>query len=73
MSIDPDLQRLVEGFHHDPHSVLGLRDGAEGKVVRIRRPEATGVSMDIDGTRCEGTHLVGGVWEIPVPARAQAG
>src|SRR3546814_12624047 len=23
--------------------------------------------MDIDGTRCEGRHLLGGVFEIPVP------
>jgi 1,4-alpha-glucan branching enzyme len=72
MSIDPDLQRLVEGFHHDPHSVLGLRDGPKGKVVRIRRPEAKAAWMEIDGVRCEGEHLLGGVFEIPVPREPDA-
>ena len=71
MSIDPDLQRLVEGFHHDPHAVLGIRDAPDGMVVRVRRPEATGVSMEVDGQRCEGRHLVGGVFEIPVPRAPQ--
>jgi 1,4-alpha-glucan branching enzyme len=72
MSIDPDLQRLVEGFHHDPHAVLGLHEGDDGPVVRIRRPEAKAAWMDIDGARCEGTHLVGGVFEIPVPREPKA-
>src|SRR3546814_20386377 len=69
MSIDPDLQRLVEGFHHDPHAVLGLHDGPDGKVVRIRRPEAPGAPMDIDGTSCAGRHLLAAVLEIPVPRK----
>jgi len=67
MNADPELQRVVEGFHHDPHSVLGLREGPDGHVLRIRRPEAKAVWMDVDGTRCEGRHLVGGVFEIDVP------
>src|SRR5690606_25532958 len=41
-------------------------------VVRVRRPEAGSVWMEIDGTRCEGTHLVGGVFEIPVPREPKA-
>lgn len=72
MSIDPDLQRLVEGFHHDPHAVLGLHEGADGPVVRVRRPEAKAAWMEIDGSRCEGRHLVGGVFEIPVPREPKA-
>ena len=67
MNVDADLQRLVEGFHHDPHAVLGFRDGPDGMVVRVRRPEAKAVSMEVDGERCEGRHLIGGVFEIPVP------
>ena len=72
MSIDPDLQRLVEGFHHDPHAVLGVHEGEDGPVVRIRRPEAKAAWMEIDGTRCEGEHLTGGVFEIPVPREPKA-
>jgi 1,4-alpha-glucan branching enzyme len=72
MITDPDLQRLVEGFHHDPHSVLGLHDGPDGAVVRVRRPEAVGVWMELDGQRCEGRHLLGGVFEIPVPRAPRA-
>jgi len=73
MKADTDLQRLVEGFHHDPHSVLGLREGPEGLVVRVRRPEAKAAWMDVDGERCEGSHLAGGVYEIPVPRRVEPG
>ncbi len=68
MTTATDLQRLVDGHHHDPHSVLGLVDGPDGPVVRVRRPEALGVSMEVDGQRVEGVHLVGGVWEIAVPS-----
>ena len=53
-----DLDRLVEGTHHDPHSVLGghERPGG-GAVIRIRRPEANGVSIMVGGTTHEGRHL----------------
>ncbi|HEU5085428.1 MAG TPA: 1,4-alpha-glucan branching protein GlgB [Acidimicrobiales bacterium] len=72
MNVDADLQRLVEGFHHDPHAVLGVRDSPDGVIVRVRRPEAKAVSMEIDGDRYEGEHLLGGVFEIPVPRAPQA-
>ncbi|HXZ76573.1 MAG TPA: hypothetical protein VEH31_37665, partial [Streptosporangiaceae bacterium] len=43
-----DLERLVAGQHHDPHSLLGAHpardgDGADRVVVRGWRPDAIGM------------------------------
>ena len=38
-----ELQRLVEGRHHDPHSILGPHPHAGGVTVRTLRPWATSV------------------------------
>jgi 1,4-alpha-glucan branching enzyme len=63
-----DIDRLIGGIHHDPHSVLGVHHAnGDGTVVRVRRPEAKGVSITLDGKTHEGSHLAGGVFEIPVP------
>ena len=49
-----ELTELIEGRHHDPHSVLGAHETDAGAVVRVRRPEAIAVSMTIDGDRPRG-------------------
>ncbi|MDA8437171.1 MAG: 1,4-alpha-glucan branching protein GlgB [Actinomycetales bacterium] len=38
-----DLQRVVEGRHHDPHSILGPHPHDGGVTVRTLRPWATSV------------------------------
>ncbi|NUT93531.1 MAG: hypothetical protein HOY78_16070, partial [Saccharothrix sp.] len=41
-----DIDRLLAGAHHDPHSVLGVHHLASGEVVaRAFRPGATAVSL----------------------------
>ncbi len=62
-----ELTELIEGRHHDPHAVLGAHETDAGAVVRVRRPEAVGVSICLAGTTYEGKHLDGGVFEIEVP------
>ncbi len=60
-----ELDRLVGGAHHDPHSILGAHPKGGGKtVVRTLRPEATAVSVRV-GTTTTPLALVhdGGVWE----------
>jgi 1,4-alpha-glucan branching enzyme len=47
---DEQVQRLVRGDHHDPHSVLGVHpvraeDGEEHVVLRVWRPGATAVNV----------------------------
>jgi 1,4-alpha-glucan branching enzyme len=47
-----ELERLVGGGHHDPHSVLGAHPVASGRtVIRTFRPEATAVQVLIGKTR----------------------
>jgi 1,4-alpha-glucan branching enzyme len=40
-----DLDRLLAGSHHDPHSVLGVHPHPAGAVVRALRPNAGAVSV----------------------------
>ncbi|MDT4933036.1 MAG: 1,4-alpha-glucan branching enzyme [Pseudonocardiales bacterium] len=45
-----ELDRLVGGAHHDPHSILGAHPVAGGRtVIRTLRPEATAVQVLIGG------------------------
>ncbi|MFN8168970.1 MAG: 1,4-alpha-glucan branching protein GlgB [Candidatus Nanopelagicales bacterium] len=61
-----DLQRLVEGRHHDPHSILGPHPHDGRVTVRTLRPWATSVVVVAkagDGeTRTELQHEHGGVF-----------
>jgi 1,4-alpha-glucan branching enzyme len=40
-----DVDRLLAGSHHDPHSVLGAHPHPSGAVVRAYRPGATSVTV----------------------------
>ena len=69
-----EIERLVAGQHHDPHSVLGAHpapgDGpvAEGTVIRALRPLAASVTVVLpDGSRHPMTHRHLGVFEVLVP------
>ena len=57
-----DLDRIVDGWHHDPHSILGphLHDG--GVTIRVLRPHASGVSVIVDGEHIDMVHEWRGVW-----------
>jgi 1,4-alpha-glucan branching enzyme len=70
-----EIERLVAGQHHDPHSVLGahLAPGegpvVEGTVIRALRPLATSVVVVLpDGSRHPMIHRHLGVFEVMVPA-----
>ena len=48
--VGSDLERLVGGQHHDPHSVLGAHpvqddDGGDRVVIRGWRPDAIGMAV----------------------------
>jgi len=63
-----EIERLVSGQHHNPHSILGAHPGPDGVVVRVLRPLARSVTLILDdGARLPLTHLYQGVWEVTVP------
>jgi 1,4-alpha-glucan branching enzyme len=64
-----EIERLVAGQHHDPHSVLGAHPGSDGVTIRALRPLAASVTVVLpDGSRHPMTHLHQGVFEVTLPA-----
>ncbi|MQA79084.1 MAG: 1,4-alpha-glucan branching protein GlgB [Streptosporangiales bacterium] len=63
-----ELQRLADGTHHDPHSLLGAHPGDDGVTVRTLRPSATAVTAVLgDGRRVPLTHEHHGVFAGVLP------
>jgi 1,4-alpha-glucan branching enzyme len=57
-----ELDQLVNGSHHDPHSILGAHPSKGSVTIRALRPNATAVSVVIGDERTPMTHERGGVW-----------
>jgi 1,4-alpha-glucan branching enzyme len=58
-----ELERLVGGVHHDPHSILGSHPTADGRtVIRTLRPEASAVTAIIGDERAPLQRLHDGVF-----------
>lgn len=75
-ALDPDdLQRLVDGVHPDPHTVLGPHDQSSGAVVRVWRPDADTVRVvPDDGPAVDAAHThADGLFEATLPARPLPG
>lgn len=70
IAVDADsLDRLIEGRHHDPHSILGPHLADHGVTIRVLRPMATSVVViDSDGTRTPLEHEYRGVWVGVLPS-----
>src|SRR5207342_3113203 len=63
-----EIERIVAGQHHDPHSVLGAHPGPGGVIIRALRPLATSVTAVLDdGRRLPMSHVHQGVFEVTVP------
>lgn len=66
---DQVLDAVAAGSHHDPHAVLGIHPGDDGRgtqtwIVRARRPLARSVTAVFgDGTRVPLEHVRSGIWE----------
>src|SRR6201996_4124303 len=63
-----EIERIVAGTHHDPHSILGAHPGADGFVIRTLRPFAAKVEVVLAGDRrfpMEHVHL--GVFAAVLP------
>jgi 1,4-alpha-glucan branching enzyme len=58
-----DLRRIVEGRHHDPHSILGPHRHDGRVTIRVLRPWATRVAaIFADGTSVDLQHEFGGIF-----------
>ncbi|MFD3687418.1 1,4-alpha-glucan branching protein GlgB [Nocardiopsis sp. NPDC058631] len=71
---DPELvaalDRLIDGHHHDPHSLLGVHAEGRGTVLRALRPGALEVHAVLpDGSRIRLEHLYRGVYSAKVPRK----
>ncbi len=60
-----ELEQLVGGSHHDPHSILGAHPTGDGRtVIRTLRPDATSVELVVGKSRAPlGLVHDGGVYE----------
>ena len=66
-----EIERIVAGQHHDPHSVLGAHPGTDGVTIRALRPLAAEVTAVLaDGSRYPMPHRHQGVFEVTVPESA---
>ena len=69
-----DLDRLVDGAHHDPHTLLGPHVGKRGVTLRVLRPMAEAVEAVVatgSGTeRHPLRHEHRGVWVGVIPGQA---
>ena len=62
-----DLDRIVDGWHHDPHSVLGPHIGSDSVTIRALRPLAKAVTLVTANSRIPMTHEYRGIWYAIVP------
>ena len=62
-----DLDRLVDGWHHDPHSILGPHAEAGVVTVRVLRPGAEAVTVVTPTERVALEHEHRGVWVGVLP------
>ena len=57
-----ELDRLVDGAHHDPHSILGPHKHKNRVTIRILRPFADAVTVVTETEHCELQHEYRGIW-----------
>ena len=62
-----DLNRLLAGEHHDPHSVLGAHEYGDHTVIRAYRPHAVEVAAVVGGERYVFQHIEAGLFAVAVP------
>ena len=62
-----DLNRLLAGEHHDPHSVLGAHEYSDHTVIRAYRPHAVEVAAIIGDERYVFKHIEAGLFAVALP------
>ncbi|MDT5100916.1 MAG: 1,4-alpha-glucan branching enzyme [Mycobacterium sp.] len=68
MRPDPaDLNRLLAGEHHNPHSILGAHEYGDHTVIRAYRPHAVEVAAVVGDQRYVFSHLDSGLFAVALP------
>jgi len=63
-----EIDRILAGTHHDPHSVLGAHPAGSGMFIRALRPLAGSVTAVLEGgRRLPMSHVYEGVFSVLVP------
>ena len=62
-----DVERLLRGLHHDPHSILGAHPHDGGITIRALRPMAESVTVLVEGGRYPMRHEKHGIWTTVLP------
>ncbi|HET6288389.1 MAG TPA: 1,4-alpha-glucan branching enzyme, partial [Amycolatopsis sp.] len=62
-----DIDRLLAGDHHNPHSVLGAHSAGTAFVVRTLRPGAKAVTLCVDGHRYPMERVADALFAVAVP------
>ncbi|MFD9703722.1 1,4-alpha-glucan branching protein GlgB [Lentzea sp. NPDC059081] len=62
-----DLDRLLSGAHHDPHSVLGVHTVGDQVVARALRPGATSVAVSWGDKQVELSRIADALFEGELP------
>ncbi len=62
-----DIERLVDGAHHDPHSILGAHPHDGSTTIRVLRPHARAVTVVLPDGAFPMDHETNGVWLAVVP------
>ena len=70
-TLSDELARVVRGEHRDPHRVLGPHADGDRVIVRVFRPDATGVEvLTDDGAVAATCAHPGGLYEAALPGPA---
>lgn len=62
-----EIDRIVDGWHHDPHAILGPHEVDDGTLIRVLRPKADEVWVVTAGDRIPMLHIHRGVWAARLP------
>jgi len=62
-----DLDRVIDGWHHDPHAVLGPHVVGDHIQIRVLRPNAEHVWLVQDDTRTPMLAEHRGTWVVEIP------
>ena len=61
-TVNPEIERLADGWHHDPHSVLGPHSDGTTTTIRVIKPWAKSVEVVAGALTQKMTHEARGVW-----------
>ena len=62
-----ELDRLVDGWHHDPHALLGPHPDGDAVTIRVLRPGADAVAVVTTDLRLDLVHEHRGIWVGALP------